>query len=645
MLLETNSFKPFKWYFAPSEGSLEKGPNDAHMETIPGNPWKGLVRESVQNSMDAARDGISPVVVKFKIGQFELEQMGEFNKLQEHIRACKEYFPQNNKASEKFSEMENLFNRNNFCIPYLEISDFNTTGMAYEDGNTNCPFYGFVRSAGVSVKSVGKTGGSFGFGKSAYFKISPLRTVLVSTLTETGVPVFEGISWLCTHKYEGIKVSDAGFFDNNDGQPSIGTAQIPHFLRRNEIGTSFYIMGFAPEKPEKMKKEMIQEALRNFWLALYEGKLELEINNDRLDKNNLEAMLQKFFPEEIDTKSGTNTYNPKPYFYMIKNYGQDEKIKKIVKEIACLGKVTLYLARMQTPRDKVLFMRRPKMLVYAKTPGTSYGVYGLFICDNEQGDKLLRKMENPAHDEWKASNYRTSNNNLVSKGVEAEKALKEFIQESISSEFGIKDSDNLEITGLDELLYIPEDLLGKEQKRAEGVNLNSKSNTIPRPKIDIKHQTAFGSVLITHPGSHDYTKPSDDVTTPMGTNHGKLKRSAKGTRSGQGNNFHDSDPNDDNGEYKTPIPVTFRVFAQKIGETLWHKLIIYSPQDITEGEIELLIPGDDGNDELNIYSALKGQICGNRITKISLKTGKNEIPMRFQDNQKHSIRLKAYAVK
>lgn len=644
---ENDEINTLKWFFAPSEGSLEKGPNDVHMEAIPGDPWKGLVRESVQNSMDARRDETIPVLVKFKIGFFELAQLGEFNKLQEHIDACGEYFQKNDNARKKFSEMADIFKKYEPYLPYLEISDFNTTGMAYKSGDTNCPFYGFVRSAGVSVKDDGKTGGSFGFGKSAYFKISPLRTVLISTLTKTDTPVFEGVTWLCTHMYDGKKVSHAGFFDNNNGQPAIGESRIPQHLRRTETGTSFYITGFKPQDREKMKRDMIREALQNFWLALYEGKLEVEIEGTRLNKDNLEQMLKEYFPKEEDSGSGRTSSNPRPYFNLIKNYGLDEKIIKIEKEVAPLGKVSLYLARMNAPKDKLLFMRRPRMLVYAKSPGTSYGLYGLFLCDDGRGDYILRDMENPAHNEWKASNHSTVNNNHARIYMEAERVLKEFIQESISAEFDIKDSDNLEITGLNDILYnyVPEDLLGEEQKKAATDILEQSSNISPNSVKDNKNSTNRGSVLVKQTGSHDHTQPASGETKPMGTNSEKSKSTAKGGRPGAGNRFQESYQNDENGSHMTFVPVSFRAFAQEIGGTIWHKIIIYSPGDISEGEIELLIAGDDGDDALAIVSTSSGKISGNQITNLCLKTGKNEIKVLFQDKQKYSIRLKAYEVK
>ena len=40
----------------------------------------------------------------------------------------------------------------------------------------------------------------------------------------------------------------------------------------------------------------------------------------------------------------------------------------------------------------------------------------------------------------------------------------------------------------------------------------------------------------------------------------------------------------------------------------------------------------------------KGQISDNKIKNVSLKKGKNMIRIRFENNLKHSINIRAYAI-
>ena len=80
-------------------------------------------------------------------------------------------------------------------IPYLKISDRMTTGMGYVRNDLSNSFQAFVRSSQISVKGdTSGAAGSHGYGKAAYYLLSPARTLLVSTMTEDGLCFFEGAS-------------------------------------------------------------------------------------------------------------------------------------------------------------------------------------------------------------------------------------------------------------------------------------------------------------------------------------------------------------------------------------------------------------------------------------------------------------------
>ena len=88
--------------------------------------------------------------------------------------------------------------------------------MSYEKDKTDSPFYAFVRSAGVSAKDDTSAGGSFGFGKAAYYLLSPISTIIVSTCTSKGDKFFEGASSFCTHTYNDKKKVAFGYYDDQN---------------------------------------------------------------------------------------------------------------------------------------------------------------------------------------------------------------------------------------------------------------------------------------------------------------------------------------------------------------------------------------------------------------------------------------------
>src|SRR5438093_5556225 len=133
-------------------------------------------------------------------------------------------------------------------ISCLKISDSNTRGMNYKAGDTNSSFYAFLRAAGVNVKTIGGSGGSFGFGKGAYFALSPIKTLIVSSKDADCNFHFEGATRLTTHRNNnGEKLTAYGFYDNNSGEPVVLEENIPEIFKRIEIGTDINIIGLWDE--------------------------------------------------------------------------------------------------------------------------------------------------------------------------------------------------------------------------------------------------------------------------------------------------------------------------------------------------------------------------------------------------------------
>jgi hypothetical protein len=176
--------KNCKWYFG-NEGGVDVGPNDPIHQTFKGNPYYSIVREAIQNSLDAVNDNRFPVTISFQYFDLDRLQYPSFFQLEEHIKKSMEFFPNNGDAKRLFGDMLNYLNgdeerKKKLKISCLKISDSNTKGMSYHPFKTDSPFYAFLRATGVSAKMLSGSGGSFGFGKGAYFALSPLKTLVVS---------------------------------------------------------------------------------------------------------------------------------------------------------------------------------------------------------------------------------------------------------------------------------------------------------------------------------------------------------------------------------------------------------------------------------------------------------------------------------
>lgn len=653
--------KGCRWHFAPQEGGREDGPNDAMMQNFKASPYKALVREAVQNSLDAVLDSSKPVRVEFSFNSLSSRNFNNFFALQNHIQECKSYFHWQPKAVLLYDGMINYFKTKlvGKGIGYIKIADYNTKGMDYSPESSSSKFYAFARAAGVSSKIDQESGGSFGFGKSAYFQLSPIGTIFISTLTNRGQNVFEGVSWLCSHNFNGQKVSSVGYYDNNYGRPVDNREKIPARFQRDEPGTNFYIMGFRESDESDATNDMITEALRSFWFAIHCNKLEITIAGGNINSTNLESYLSRYFEDDIDNTAKQGYYNPRPYYNAVKKCGSDINARCFTEKLSILGECSLYLIKANCPKDKIIYMRKPLMLVYGKRTQTSYGVFGLFICSNPQGNEILRSLENPAHDEWKASNWRNDQGRIVEKGTLALEEIHQFRQRCFTELFSNSQDTALEITGLDELLYIPEDLIADSNDDADhqfgtptgnvkddGVSLTSDITDLPRVSDNEDSSSNIGTVKIQTPGSSDiYNDPEDnaDILDIIGIGgHTRKKSKRKGGKATAGNTPKIKSINEESGSYKEYLQVEFRVVAQNENGLFYHFLKIHSPHDVINGELELITIGEQSDDIVNLDYTDNGEIDKNVIREVVLEEGRNTIKIHFDDNMRHAIKLRAY---
>lgn len=649
-----------KWHFAEQLGGREDGPNDPMQDNFKKTPYASLIRESIQNSLDVPLDTSIPVRVEFQISRIRALDYRNFFKLKNHIKGCIKHFPNNNDAKVTYQPMlyylESLGTREN--LYYIKVSDYNTQGMDYIKGDTSQPFYAFVRAAGVSSKNDASAGGSFGFGKAAYFYISPIRTIIVSTQTKDGRHFFEGVSSLCTHELEGekgLRVS-VGYYDNNEGEPVTNQKNIPTRFQRDEPGTDINILGIDASDKERIYNEMIEAVLRNFWFAIEANKLEVIVNNTEINSSTLPSLMEQYFADEDDTAPRERKYNPHPYWDAVRNAKVDSRHVVIEDNLPTLGRVRFYALKSKRATDKILFMRRPLMLVKARKTQSSYGFYGVFVCEDKLGNEILRKMENPAHNEWSQSNWR-ENGKIVQKGKQANDELEAFIIKVMEQLFSNRNSSVQQIQGLEEFLYIPTaveddddyeneslvgDITGLQEEEGSSISTDI-NNPVQYPIID---KPAIGKVMLTDPVEERHKRDAEGGHLSGHGTRPKKQHGGGGLSPKRIEGHFGSSEEGIQGTMLTEVPVRYRSFAQvKNGQTE-HNIIIHSDYEILNGRIDLIIGGEQADEVIGIKScSLGGSIDKNSISGLHIKEGKNVLNIVFADNMKHAVRLDAYELK
>ena len=673
------------WHFAKSLGGQDQGPNDAMGENFKKSPFDSLVREAIQNSIDAQVDPDVPVIVTFSFRNTTSRNYPELFDIRRHIRGCLDMY-NDESAQKKFQPMLDYLSASEYeKMDYLEVSDENTTGMPYTKGDTKSPFYSFVQSAGNSSKSTSAAGGSFGFGKAAYFNVSKIRTILISTLTEDGNHYFQGVAALCTHMINGEKREPVGYYGNYnkpepvEEEPIRNPDEIPNKFSRTTKGTSMYIigLGLSDSETDDAIHEIEASVIKHFWLAIIRRKLIVKVTkgffSTEIDANNIVELAERIFPDYDDKRRGHG--NPRPYIDAVINAGSDDKHFVFEKDIPLLGKCAYYLIKSKNGNDYILNMRSTFMLINHSLNRTDYGFYSIFVCTDDDGNEILRMSENPAHTEWDVGNAPPQDKSVVR---DALKAKDEFIQECIRSVFVSSDVEVLDFGGLDEYLSIPMSLddedynpnLGKPTDKTTPEATASTNTEINEEPTTIKpHVPTLGDVVIKNPpspknrnqgGNEEPTGHTPEITQPTPEPDPDDSNDAPEgpdkpdePDKPEGDNPRGPEANDnpgpvvpeDGGEplpNPEPLRISYRTFAQNGPDGFEHRLVVHSNRASSKVVITIISGGETSDEPIAVSRTDNGNIINNRLTHVHLDKGRTIIRVWFADDMRHAIKLNVY---
>lgn len=661
-----------KWKFEEQTGQ-EQGPNNATAEHFKSrDAFSSLVRESIQNSLDAFLDPTKPVQVKYALGHLGEDLSNSIREIEDHVRACFASYPE----SSTYKRMVDYLNQHTMDpISYLRVSDYNTKGMDYTP-NTKCGFHSFLQSIGDSHKDGEGAGGSYGFGKAAYYELSNARTILVSTKTDQDKVAFQGCYMLCTHKMgDGKKYCSSGFYDLGDKQPIQDENLIPEELRRSEYGSDIYLL-YADDDPNKLlqyHETLIKSVLINFWMAVYKNKLEVTFDWDDdgvqevvISKDTLEELMLEHFPSMADEKDIYS--NPRPYYEAVKNAvafdpESEEKHDCVYFEEQNLygkyGHVCFYLMRNIGTRDRYLRMRKPLMVIDGQKMNGQRGISGVLVCDGE-ANNYLSKAEPPAHDNWdkeRVRPYKDNNGSDEEKAFHAIEGLTFWCRENVKAFFASKNATETEVEGLDNYLYATEET----QKQGEGKAVNgNESNLFSDFETGVHHIAPIGPDLINPDSPVIKTgHVTVSITQPRGVEHGgdvgvgRTGNSKGNEPGGEHTASSKIDPRLPKEDHEQKLQqqikhVTFRSSAHIEKEDLVYHLVIYTKEDLDNATIFISTMGEDSSEDISIIWADQGEVRENTnaIFGVELKKdAPNKVAFKFEDNIKHIISLTVYVTK
>ena len=451
------------WHFHPSTPGLDiQGIRDGDIENFDKLRYSSVVRESIQNSLDARLKKDEPVRVEFEFFSIPKDEYPDVFSIEDRINAgaMSNQFTYNKDDQEVYVRMLEKINSNGNTIPVLRISDYNTIGMDKEEN-----YESFAMARNLSVKQSDGSAGSKGMGKAAYFSLSYLRSILVSSISHRGNYLFQGISRLSTHTFNGENYWYKGFLGIDEFNVVENPEAVHTVFQRSECGTSIFILGVWDD--EDRDKKMLEALLNNFWLAIYEKELEVSFQGYMINDQNISKLIEQHFSTIIESGRYNVKGNPRPYFDTYKQKGLGKTFQE---KINYVGWVKLFLAKNNDYQGRVAFFRKSKMLIN-KERLLFKGYCGVFVCDDEQGNEILKKLENARHDEWDAGNWPDPRARKVLKEI------RDFIGRSFEHFSGNQETTELTIPELADFIN-----LNFLKKKINGPKEGSSGKAVSKPK-------------------------------------------------------------------------------------------------------------------------------------------------------------------
>ena len=412
------------------------------------DPGSALIRESIQNSLDAAIAGESLLV---RISLFDRGNALVRNDVLPYITDAQSHYS----APDNGLRSEDLPSDGEECSAIV-FEEFGTSGLKGDPGASRPPrddkknnFFHFFRAEGRSDKDSSNRG-SWGVGKDAFYRASRINTIFALTVRADDFrALLMGKTILKSH-YVGDEYCQDGFFgvlpeENQrlvlpieDSGKILEFTKIFQLERKDDTGLSVVIPWPDTEINESA---VIQAVFRNYFYSIISGSLKVKVETSGvqtlLDQETILSESRKYTDEqgllpiielaewvlketpechvinEPDTRRapewGKELFPEGLVNSLREKFENGEKIaikvpltfrKRDGSRLA--SHFHVYLAKDNTnTRRRPTFIRDGILISDARPPALQ-GLRALVIAEDKPLSEFLRLAENPSHTVWQA---------------------------------------------------------------------------------------------------------------------------------------------------------------------------------------------------------------------------------------------------
>jgi hypothetical protein len=436
------------WVFnTPREYGVEIDPTEREFfVTSQVDRSSALIRETVQNSLDARRPDAEAVEARFAFHEGGLllgpDVMDRYLAgLMPHLRAC----------SNELSLDEVDFDHPRFLV----VEDFGTQGLRGDPLNSEpSDFYYFWRVVGRSGKGH-EQGGRWGLGKTVFPNSSQLSAFLGYTVrADDRRALLSGQVSLKTHDVDGVTYLPFAFYTpsrrGERERPFEDDATLTAFCRdfrltrrRDEPGLSI-VVPFPYQ--EITEKSLLEAAILHYFFPILAGRLVVRVNDTSLDRRSIERLaIELRSPRLRDSEkslafardilqlpgSGVDAVdNPAalngPRARIPREAFAPDRLDQLRKRFLEGALVAVRIPVAVQPRHadavashvKVFLKRDPGLIVgqdhYIRGGISVTGLrffggrqaFGLLLADDEPVSRFLGDAENPSHTSWNPNSRR-----------------------------------------------------------------------------------------------------------------------------------------------------------------------------------------------------------------------------------------------
>ena len=412
-------------------------------------PGEALVREGVQNSLDAA---LPDAKTSVRISLLTASEGPSQQEVSPYFAGTSIHY----EADYNGLREEDLPGENEACT-VLIFEDFGTGGLQGDPAAPHPPkersennFFHFFRAEGLSDKDPGKRG-SWGLGKDTFFRASRVNTVFGLTVrSDDGRRLLMGKAVLKSHWVDDDRCQDGYFGVRHDNENMVVPIedndnieqfqQVFRLERRNDSGLSIIVPWFDPEVTEHA---LLRAVFKNYSYAILAGDLDVIVETAGirtwLEKENLLQEARKFseqsdilpaielaqWAQSNESVAGRHTLamtTPTRGWRWEKSLFEDDLLKVLDEKlkgqervairvpvtirkrngVSAVSHFDVYMVNENSnQRLRPVFIRDGIVISDVRSPFLR-GIRALVVANDAAVSEFLRQSENPSHTIWQS---------------------------------------------------------------------------------------------------------------------------------------------------------------------------------------------------------------------------------------------------